>query len=243
MKRSIAVAVIALSACATGSVGAPRTQPSVDATSRTRPPVASKVVLVVGPSTFQEIDADLAFGVMDGSAISAVERQLFEAGWDPVSRAALSKLLAGHQLAKTLRAIQDRSKATYLDAAASIVASSTADALVLVRDWHAAWSPQSAATFDKWKLCPLAAELDVAVFDRGGRLVWQGAARTRSTDILDLTLSVRSGSAETNYPEFACVTDQTCSTCSSAGLAPSRASLDRMAAHSADVLVKAFGTH
>lgn len=235
--------LLALAGCATGAVGAPRTLPFVETTSRVRTPAPSKTVLVVGPSTFQEIDADLAFGVMDAHVIPSLERQLFEAGWDPVSKAQLGQLITRHQVAKSLRAIQDRSRATYLDAAASVLASSTADALLLVRDWRTSWSSQSAAAFDKWNLCPVAAELDLALFDRTGKLVWQGVARTRATDFLDLTLVVKAGTGGTNYPSFACVTDRGCSVCSPPARPVAGDADEKMAAYSAGLLVKSIAVH
>jgi hypothetical protein len=235
--------LIATAGCVTGSVGAPRTLPFAETTSRVRTPTMSKTVLVVGPSTFQEIDAELSFGVMDGHAVSALERQLFDAGWDPVSKAQLAQLITRHQVAKTLRTMRDRSKATYLDAAASVLASSTADALLLIRDWRTSWSSQAGAVFDKWQLCPLAAELDLALFDRTGKLVWQGVTRTRSTDFLDLTLSVKAGSADTNYPSFACVTSESCRACTTAARPVAPEADDKMAAFSATVLVKSIAVH
>ena len=235
--------LLALAGCATGSVGAPRTLPFIETTSRVQAQAPTKAVLVVGSSTFQEIDAELAFGVMEGYVVSALERQLFEAGWDPVSKAQLAQLITRHQVAKSLRTMRDRSKATYLDAAASILASSTADAVLIVRGWRTSWSSQAGAVFDKWQLCPLAAELDLALFDRNGKLVWQGVARTRSTDFLDLTLSVKSGSAETNYPSFACVTSESCGACT-VGARPVPPEADaKMAAHSAAPLVKSIAVH
>lgn len=232
-----------LTGCATGSVGAPRTLPFVETTSRVRAPTPSRTILVVGPSTFQEIDAELAFGVMDAHVISSLERQLFDAGWDPVSKAQLGQLISRHQVAKTLRTLRDRSRATYLDAAASVLASSTADALLLVRDWRTSWSPQAAAAFDRWQLCPLSAELDLALFDRTGKLVWQGVARTHATDFLDLMLTVKAGSGHTNYPPFACVTDEGCSACTSAARSIAREADEKMAAHSAALLVKSIAVH
>lgn len=237
------ILLIATAGCVTGSVGAPRTLPFADTTSRVRTATVSKTVLVVGPSTFQEIDAELAFGVMDGHVTSALEKQLFAVGWDPVPKAQLAQLIARHQVAKTIRTIRDRSKATYLDAAASVLASSTADAVLIVRDWRTSWSSQAGAVFDKWQLCPLAAELDLALFDRNGKLVWQGVARTRSTDFLDLTLSVKSGSAETNYPSLACVTSESCGACTTAAHPVAPEADAKMAAHPATLLVKSIAVH
>ena len=237
------ILLLATAGCVTGSVGAPRTLPFADTTSRVRTPTGSRTVLVVGPSTFQEIDSDLAFGVMDGHVTSALERELFAAGWDPVSRSQLAQLVTRHQVATSIRTIRDRSRATYLDAAASILASSTADAVLIVRDWRTSWSSQAGAVFDKWQLCPLATELDLALFDRNGKLVWQGVARTRSTDFLDLTLSVKSGSAETNYPSFACVTSESCGACTVAARPIAPEANAKMAAYSAALLVKSIAVH
>jgi hypothetical protein len=223
MRLFVAVLALLTSACAT-THWAPRTIPVVDGTTRALPPLSSKSVLVVGPSTFQQVSADIGFwgaSTFPSDLPSAnpepvaltLERELFEAGWTPLSQATIAKLLANHRTAVAIRELAVRGRPSLLEAALVLLPDSGADSVVLIRAWRLGWGRVPSIATEKYQLCPLTAELDVALYDRTGTLLWQGLAKTGASDFNDLSMTTKWREVQVGNPSYAVASENGCAAC------------------------------
>lgn len=192
-----------LPACATTSVVA-RTRPEVESSHRALPPLPSRSVLVLGRAT-------LGGPGQDGAPLAALERGLFDAGWDPMPKAALDRLLGSHRVAVALAEALDRTAPTALDLAAVLGPASTADSLLVVRAWRVGWAPAQGS--GRARVCVLRGTLDASLHDRSGRLLWEAVASVRTSDLQDLTVTERPGAVELSHPGLTCVSAEGCQAC------------------------------
>jgi len=217
MRRSLllasALAALTSAGCAS-TVTAQRTRPDLETTGRALARPATRGILVLSPSTLADVNVEWAVPRAAGFAVptAAVERALFDAGWDPVARPALQKLVTTHKTALAIRETTGRDGAQLVDLAGLLGPASTADVTLLVNGWSTAWEPVPGGRSSLAQLCTVATEVRVSLHDRTGRLLWDARARGRSTDLLDLTMVDRS--LELSHPQYACASRQaSCGDC------------------------------
>jgi hypothetical protein len=208
-----AIVLLLCSACASTTVRAPRTDPRLEASSREPPPAVTRVALVVSHDAFTSIARELRFEPDrsairggppqrdDAAAADALSWALFEAGWEPLSRAQLASVITSHRTAVALRALAP-DRATLLQAAGVVGPASRADRVLVVRGWRSAWAPAAAA--GAWTLCAASVELDVGAYDRTGALLWEGSAGSRSSDAGELSMTIEGGRPVLADPTRAC---------------------------------------
>lgn len=247
MRHILGVCLLALCACAT-TYQAPRTTAQLDVTARALPKAASRSVLVVSPASFQTVAPDVTFAAPTPAEseandfalpAQAVERQLFEAKWDPLPQVTFAKLVTSHGLAVALRELSGRGQASLLEAAALVGAASTADMVLVLKDWRLSWSPEPAARSKELSLCQLAAQLDMALYDKAGRPLWQGRVDARASDLMDLSMTVGWSEKTVSVPAYSCLAAKDCSRCDA--VEPPAISVKArvtMTTHAAKVLVQ-----
>lgn len=221
MRRLFPFAVLILLATigCVGAVTAARTQPEIQATSRAVPRPATRAVMVLSPSVLADLGVESAVPARGQyePPTGAVERALFDAGWNPVSKPALVQLATSHKVALSLREVTGRSGSTLVDVAGTLGPASTADGVLLVNGWQTRWLPVLHGRSDAaymTHLCALTGELEVSYHDRSGRRLWEATVRGRATDLYDLTVVGASGTREVSHPGFACASaNDACSDC------------------------------
>ncbi len=229
--RLTALLGLLLAGCAS-TLHAPRTQPEATASRRTWPAPATKHLLILSPSLLAELTGGATFdgapppaADLDGLlsarpgdlalATAAVERAAFDAGWTPISRPGVARLATGHQAAMALRELSARGNATLDEAAVILARGAEAELTLLVRSWTLGWRPRPVVATSSHGLCPAGGELELSLHDKGGRMVWRSRARTAMTDVADLSLVERWGSATTAPPGTACAVAGPCGGCPS----------------------------
>jgi hypothetical protein len=221
MRRSmllVTLAFLSLIGCV-GAVTAARTRPEVETTGRAVPKTATRSVLVLSPTVLADVGVESALPLRDlfAAPTAAMERELFEAGWNPIDKPAIVKLVTTHKVALNIRQVTGREGAALIDIAGTLGPASTADTVLLVSGWRTSWQPVMIDRRDYGyaaHLCTLAAELHVSLHDRGGRLLWEATSRGRATDMYDLTIVGNGGTADVSHPQYACASrDGNCSDC------------------------------
>jgi hypothetical protein len=243
MRRTLALAVLLVSAGCATSITAARTKPDLETTGRAVARPATRSVLVLSPSALADVGVPAPGQPAPFVApTAALERALFEASWNPVAKPALSRLVTTHKVALALRDVSGRDGYRLVDAAGTLGPASTADVVLLVNEWKLAWRPVPNARTPLAQLCSLTGELDVSLLDRAGAFLWGGKATGRSTDLFDLTMVDRSGRAELaelSHPQYACASrDASCGDCPQA-LDPE--AVKTLAAHAAKTVVRDLG--
>ncbi len=251
MRRSLVALLLLASACAT-TLRAPRTTSEVEATSRPLPPLPSKAILVVASSTFPTAGVEAPQGALrsdasdlptadPGPVVTTLERSLFEAGWTPTSPAVLARAVSTHRTAVAVRELASRGHASLLEAALLVLPSTGADSVLVVKDWRLGWSREASAQADGRTLNPLSAELEAALYDRTGTLLWQATVKVKATDVADLSMTSRWRSATADQPTFACLGPGQESDCAQrAPTAPPTERVEVMARHAVGVLLRSF---
>lgn len=220
MRRPLPLVVLAFSALScVGAVTAARTQPEVQATNRAVPRAATRAVMVLSPSVLADLGVESAASARPQyePATAAVERELFDAGWNPVPKPVLVQLVTSHKVALNVREVTGRPGSTLVDVAGTLGPASTADSVLLVKGWRTMWLPVLHGRADAThmtRLCALSAELNVSYHDRSGRLLWEATVRGKATDLYDITVVGVSGTRELSHPEYACASaTDACSDC------------------------------
>lgn len=245
MNRATLFAVLAAlgAACATSRV-VPQTAPELSATSRAVPPLPSRGMLVLGRDTLRSVASDLVVQRAaadappprdDAVVLAALAREMFETGWNPAPEPAVTRIVTGHRVAVGLRDVLARGQATLLDAASMIAPASTADAVLVVRDWALGWAAAPVLAESGWAVCPLAADLAVSLHDRSMQLLWEGRVRVRTTDLSETRVTVARKRAWA-VPPTSCVARGGCGGCSTP---PSPDAEAALAEHAARVIADA----
>lgn len=237
MRRSLLLlSVVALTGCAS-ALTAQRTRPDLETTGRALARPATKGILVLSPSTLADVNVEWAAPRAAGFAVptAAVERALFDAGWDPVPKPALQKMVLGHKTALSIRETTGREGTQLVDLAGLLGPVSPADVTLLVTGWSTAWEPVPNGRSGLAQLCTLATEVRVSLHDRTGRLLWDARARGRSTDLLDITMVDRSA-VELSHPQYACASRQ--GSCGDCPATLDQAVLERLFEHTARTAVR-----
>jgi hypothetical protein len=232
----IAVAVLNVAGCTT-TLSAGRTRATVNATLRQVPPLASRAIIVLSPSVLSDVaTSDAAPPDAPGFAAltASMERELFDAGWDPLPRTALARMLSSHHIAVAIRDTLPRTADGLLDTATILGPASTADAILIARRWHPGWAPAPDVQAADGGLCVLVASAHVSVHDRAARLLWDAHVTVRSTDLYDIALIRRWGTEAPSDIDLACAGAGGCERCPPAP----KGGVDLLAAHAATVLVR-----
>lgn len=213
----LTVVSLALMACAARTVTAPRTTPVVDATRR-EVDAQSRSVLVLSAASLSPATAP-AEAVRLGDPVATsiptewVERSLLDGGWNPVPHAAVAQLVARHSTAVALRDVLVRMDSSLADVADVLGPVSSADSVLVVREWRTTWEPVAGAYAGGRHLCCAAGELGVQLRSRGGALLWEARAFGRASDFADLQLTGRGRSAMVSHPDASCAGNADCSSC------------------------------
>ncbi len=216
MRRSFLsiVALLGITGCA-HTITAARTRPEIETTARPVAKPSSRSILVISPSALADVNVEWAVPRAPGFSLptAAVEHALFEAGWDPVPKPELQKLVVIHKTAVGLREVTGREGTKLVDLAATLGAVSPAEVTLLVNEWRLGWEPVPNGRWRVAQLCTLTTDLAVSLHDRNGRLLWDGHAHGRSTDLYDLTMVDR-GSIELSNSQVGCAAkDASCGGC------------------------------
>ena len=238
VRCAAALALALACACAPRAV-ARRTQPDLSMSSWHSPNRPLRRVLVVSPGSMKKLWADLgpeaepvfATDARGDPAVVAVERVLFDAGWEPAPETTVRRMLLALPLAIPLTDSMARGQ-LWLEN--MVDDSPTLDGVVLLRGWDIHWSERPAAEISGSGIYPLVAELQVELHDKAGRLVWYGHAITQSTDLKEIRATSSKQGVRLSDSALACL-GETGSECK-ATISP--AARDRMASHVASVLLE-----
>jgi hypothetical protein len=243
---ALCTAVLALAlGCAPRAV-IRKTQPELSISSWHNPVRPIKRVLVLSPAFMKKMWTDLgpeaapAFDTEDRGdpAALAVERVLFDAGWEPASETTVRRMLMSVPLAIPLGESMSRGQ-LWLEN--MVDDSPTLDGVVLLRGWDLHWSERPAAAIAGAGIFTLVAELQVELHDKGGRLIWAGRAIARSSDLQEIhATSSKKDGVRLDAPALACLAAAGSKECTEN---ISVAGRDRMASHVAAVLVEQLAAH
>lgn len=194
-----------------GGVVAGRTRPVVAASAWRKPLEPIRRVAVLTASTVERLQSDPAEDLEDEDRIGrAMEHALFAAGWEPITRVALRRLVAAMPLAIPLDPSAEPGRIWLEDA---LGVAGRIDGVVHLQGWSVRWSGAPALRLNGKRVCALVARLQVEVHDAAGRLAWHGRVLARSTDLGELRARARGGRVTVSQPMLACVTDGPCSSC------------------------------
>jgi hypothetical protein len=245
-RRLLAALALIATSCAQ-TAGPVRTRLELDVTRRelSAPP---RSVLVLSPAALRTaLGSEQAARLGELSTSEAptewLERALFEAGWDPVPRGNLARLVKEHATAIAIREVLARPDAS-LDGMADVLGpAGPADVVLVVKSWRAGWAPVREARLGTRQLCAASSELALELRARDGRVLWTGRGMARASDTADLGMTSRLGSVSLTDPERSCVgeVESGCASCPLSGSAVAAAEQARTLASALVAEVSAAG--